>query len=244
MEPVMIMLVRSSRNLPEPDRSVSVVSTHCQLLAVRRGISIVRNHYLATTNEDYNRVSTLSVCCSDTDFTASYFRRYNSLESLPWEPQIAQKVTQTVTSAESWILRWETKLLSKISLNIQDFSSALLHIKLWHTLKDVLHRHILSISATSSSSQNWTRNILWHVNPLLDYANGAWLGCRPLSASRPSTRCAAVGDAGSSQPSRDDVTRQHARFRGNAVVNTVTWRNSVDWLRFSFSWFWLYKRSG
>jgi hypothetical protein len=53
--------------------------------------------------------------------------------------------------------------------------------------------------------------------PFVGLRNGVWLGSRPLSTSRPSMRCAAVGEAGSSPRSRDDVTRQHARFRGNTV---------------------------
>jgi hypothetical protein len=39
---------------------------------------------------------------------------------------------------------------------------------------------------------------------------------------------------------RDDVTRHHARFQGNSVVNKVTRQQS--WLA-SFRCFWLYKRS-
>jgi hypothetical protein len=74
--------------------------------------------------------------------------------------------------------------------------------------------------------------------PIVGLRNRALLGSRQLNASRPSTRCVAVGEAVSSLRSRDDVTqqhwntvptrgrddvtRQHARFRGNAVVNTVT----------------------
>jgi hypothetical protein len=59
--------------------------------------------------------------------------------------------------------------------------------------------------------------------------NKALLGSRPLNASRPNTRCAAVGEAVFAQcraeqnraercytAGRDDVSRQHARFRGNA----------------------------
>jgi hypothetical protein len=69
--------------------------------------------------------------------------------------------------------------------------------------------------------------------PFVGLRNRALLGSRQLNASRPSMRCAAVGKAGSSPRSRDDVTkqhwntvpsrgrddvtRQHARFRGNAV---------------------------
>jgi hypothetical protein len=69
--------------------------------------------------------------------------------------------------------------------------------------------------------------------PFVGLRNRALLGSRQINASRPSTRCAAVGEAGSSPrirddvtqqhwntvPARvrDDVTRQHARFRGNAV---------------------------
>jgi hypothetical protein len=45
--------------------------------------------------------------------------------------------------------------------------------------------------------------------PIVGLRNRALLGSRPLNASRPSTRCAAVGEAGSSPRSRDDVTQQH-----------------------------------
>jgi hypothetical protein len=43
----------------------------------------------------------------------------------------------------------------------------------------------------------YQQKILWHVNPLLGCAT-ALLGSRPLNASRPNTRCAAVGEAVSS----------------------------------------------
>jgi hypothetical protein len=58
---------------------------------------------------------------------------------------------------------------------------------------------------------------------------------RPVNNSRPNTRCAAVGGSGvCSVPrraeqnrtelcytaGRDDVTRQHARFQGNAVKHS------------------------
>jgi hypothetical protein len=59
--------------------------------------------------------------------------------------------------------------------------------------------------------------------------NRASLGSRPLNASRRNTRCSAVGEAVFAPcraeqnrteryytVSRDDVTRQHARFQGNA----------------------------
>jgi hypothetical protein len=102
---------------------------------------------------------------------------------------------------------------------------------------------------------------VWHVNPLLGYAtedtqpaskhlvteytlrNNRGSGFFPCRAEPNRTvRCYTTG--------RDDVTRHHARFQGNAVVNTVTtqqyslwtrckatwhyvtWRNSIDWLRF------------
>jgi hypothetical protein len=65
--------------------------------------------------------------------------------------------------------------------------------------------------------------------PIVGLRNKALLGRRPLNASRPNTRCAAVGEAVFA-PCRaeqnltercytaghDDVTRQHARFQGNA----------------------------
>jgi hypothetical protein len=69
---------------------------------------------------------------------------------------------------------------------------------------------------------------LWYVNPLLDYAMEL-LGSRPLNASRPNTRCAAVGEAVFAPcraeqnrtercctAGRDGVTRQHVHFQGNA----------------------------
>jgi hypothetical protein len=59
--------------------------------------------------------------------------------------------------------------------------------------------------------------------------NRALLGSRPLNASRLNTRCAAVGEAVFAPcraeqnraercytTGRDDVTRQHAHFQGNA----------------------------
>jgi hypothetical protein len=93
--------------------------------------------------------------------------------------------------------------------------------------------------------------------PIVGLRNRALLGSRPVNNSRLNTRYATIGEAAFSpyraEPNRtvrcyttgrDDVTRHHARFRGNTVVNTVTWRNRVDCLRFSFRWFWIYKRSG
>jgi hypothetical protein len=71
--------------------------------------------------------------------------------------------------------------------------------------------------------------------PIVELRNRALLGSRPLNASRPNIRYATTGEAVSSpcraEPNRtvrcytrgrDDVTRQHARFQGNAVVDTVT----------------------
>jgi hypothetical protein len=66
--------------------------------------------------------------------------------------------------------------------------------------------------------------------PIFGLRNRALLGSRPLKASRPNTRYATTGEAVSS-PCRaelkrtmrcytrghDDVTRHHARLRGNAV---------------------------
>jgi hypothetical protein len=77
--------------------------------------------------------------------------------------------------------------------------------------------------------------------PFVGLRNRTLLGSRPLSASRPSTRYAAVGEAvlapcrfepreGNSRPQwRHTAARSLPRKRR---VNTVTWRNSVDWLRF------------
>jgi hypothetical protein len=45
--------------------------------------------------------------------------------------------------------------------------------------------------------------------PIVGLRNRALLGSRPLNASRPSTCCATVGEAGSSPHSRDDDTQQH-----------------------------------
>jgi hypothetical protein len=91
--------------------------------------------------------------------------------------------------------------------------------------------------------------------PIVGLCNRALLGSRPVNNSRPNTHYATIEEAVFSpchaEPNhtvrcyttgRDDVTQHHARFRGNAVVNTVTWRNRVDWLCFSFRWFRLYKR--
>jgi hypothetical protein len=63
--------------------------------------------------------------------------------------------------------------------------------------------------------------------------NRALLGSRPLNASRPNTRCAAVGEAVFAPcraeqnrtkrcytAGRDDVTQQHARFQGNSGKHT------------------------
>jgi hypothetical protein len=82
--------------------------------------------------------------------------------------------------------------------------------------------------------------------PIVVLRSRALLGSRPVNkiSSQTRLRHAAALEYGSCATSRDDVTRQHARFRVNAVVNTVTWRNRVDWLCFSCRWFWLYKRSG
>jgi hypothetical protein len=65
--------------------------------------------------------------------------------------------------------------------------------------------------------------------PIVGLRNKALLGSRPLNASRPNSRCAAVGEAVFAPcraeqnrtkrcytAGRDDVTRQHARFQGNA----------------------------
>jgi hypothetical protein len=65
--------------------------------------------------------------------------------------------------------------------------------------------------------------------PIVGLRNKALLGSRPLNASRPNIRCAAVEEAvfalcraeqnrteGFYTAARDDVTRQHARFQGNA----------------------------
>jgi hypothetical protein len=65
--------------------------------------------------------------------------------------------------------------------------------------------------------------------PIVGLRNKALLGSRPLNASRPNTCCAAVGEAVFAPcraeqnrtercytAGRDDVTRQHARFQGNA----------------------------
>jgi hypothetical protein len=67
--------------------------------------------------------------------------------------------------------------------------------------------------------------------PTVGLRNRALLGSRQLSASRPSTRCAAGGGGVFSVPfrpepnrivryyttGRDDVTRHYARFQGNAL---------------------------
>jgi hypothetical protein len=47
--------------------------------------------------------------------------------------------------------------------------------------------------------------------PIVGLRNRALLGSRPLNASRPNTCYAAVGEAGSSPRSRDDVTRTRSR---------------------------------
>jgi hypothetical protein len=45
--------------------------------------------------------------------------------------------------------------------------------------------------------------------PIVGLRKGALLGSRPLNASRPNTRYAAVGEAGSSLCRCDDVMQQH-----------------------------------
>jgi hypothetical protein len=47
--------------------------------------------------------------------------------------------------------------------------------------------------------------------PIVGLRNRALLGSRPLNASRPNTCYAAVGEAGSSPHSHDDVTRTRSR---------------------------------
>jgi hypothetical protein len=82
----------------------------------------------------------------------------------------------------------------------------------------------------SLSWARWIKSIYFNIvtcQPIVGLRNKALLGSRPLSASRPSTRCATVGEAGwrhatalkygSCATGRDDVTLQHARFRGNVV---------------------------
>jgi hypothetical protein len=48
-------------------------------------------------------------------------------------------------------------------------------------------------------------------HPIVGLRNKALQGTRPLSASRQSAHCAAVGEDGSSPRSRDDVTRTRSR---------------------------------
>jgi hypothetical protein len=87
--------------------------------------------------------------------------------------------------------------------------------------------HILHFTCLSISSSSKQRIVT--CQPIVGLRKKALLGSRPLNASRPNTRCAAVGQAVFAScraeqnrtercytAGRDDVTRQHARFQGNA----------------------------
>jgi hypothetical protein len=116
------------------------------------------------------------------------------------------------------------------------------------------------VNATSFSSYNYWLCTLFMIlfytiidyiqytvtcQPIVGLRSRALLGSRSVNRISAQTRWrhATALEYGSCATGRHDVTRQHARFRGNVVVNIVTWRNRVDSLRFSFRWFWLYKRS-
>jgi hypothetical protein len=96
-----------------------------------------------------------------------------------------------------------------------------------------LKHEIIYTEFFCDSSQTFQVNVkidsIVTCQPFVGLRNGAWLGSCLLNASRPNTRCVAVGEAVFA-PCRakqnriercytaghDDVTRQHARFQGNA----------------------------